>query len=760
MVDQGPAPGGQPTAPQHRRTLPLVAAWITAVVCLGAAAAIGVLYVRASDAERAATIEASRARAVAAFLQDMFDTHGPADVTVRELLETASARVGGELMGQPQVEAAVRRALGRSCRALGLNEQAESQFRRALELGRGQWGATHPEVIAATAELGSVLVGLRRFDEAEPLLREALTGPRSAADTSGAGGAGDALLRAQLTQDLAGCAAARGDRDEALRLCALALELRRRHAVAGSPEIAETLLAMGKLRRERGELDAAEAALVEAEAIDRSLDGGAPLRVAAVLDSRAQVRRDRGDLDGTEVLLREALELRTAALGAQDRAVTDSRAQLLAVVVARNDLAGALPMAMDLVEDHRREVASGGGGGGGSGVDDAALALALSDLGQIRFRRGAYATAAVAFREALELRRRAHDPDPAANPGESAEQKAVAAFNLASALRGTGELTEAGVLLAESLASWELLHGPGHPYVLQARAALAGVAADRGEWAAALMTLRSVLEAAEKSPGPDHPDTQVIRTSLGAVLGALGRYTESEELCRTALRGFESAYGDAPHPAVAAAMITLAETLREQGKDLDEAMGLVDRAIEIDRGALGETHPDLAAALERKARLLAEAGDLDGAVASVDAAIKVAGAALGAEHRRMSLLLTTLGRIRVLTDDDVAAEATLRYALERCRETLGPAHPATGEAARALGRVLYKRGQLPEAEALCHEAQAIALRSLPAGHHDDARATLLLGLILVKQGNNKAAGPLLEQAMRSWPAVSDPKRLP
>ena len=32
--------------------------------------------------------------------------------------------------------------------------------------------------------------------------------------------------------------------------------------------------------------------------------------------------------------------------------------------------------------------------------------------------------------------------------------------------------------------------------------------------------------------------------------------------------------------------------------------------------------------------------------------------------------------------------------------------------------------------------------------------------IMVKQGNAKGAAPLLDQAMRAWPAVSDPKRLP
>lgn len=734
MVDQGPAPGGQAAVPHHRRAVPIVAAWIVAAMCLGGTATIGVLYARASEARRAATIEAQRAAAVAAFLQDMIAAprDGLGELTVRELLEQASARVSGEFTGQPEAEAAVRRALGRTCRALGLDEQAESQLRRALELGRDQWGAAHPEVIAATAELGSVLVAMGRLGEAEPLLRQAL-----------AGGEGDPLLRAQLTQELAGCAALRGDRDEALRLCSAALELRRRHAAAGSPEIAETLLVIGRLRRERGESDAAEAALGEAEAIARALDGGAPLRVAAVLDSRADVRRDRGDLDGAESLLRQSLDLRSAALGGQNRLVTDSLGRLLEVRVAMGALDGTEPMSADIVERRRRERTSASAG------DDGSLAAALSTLGEIRFRRGAYATAAVAFRESLALRRRA-----------PAEVIVVATFNLASALRGAGDLTEAGVLYSEALEGWQVLHGPGHPYVIQARAALAGVAADRGEWAAALMTLRSVLEAAEKQPGPDHPDTQAIRANLGAALCALGRFSEAEELCRSALRGFQGAYGDAPHPAVAAAMVTLAETLREQGRGLDEAANLLDRAIEIDRATLGETHPDLAAALERKGRVLAEAGDLDGAAASVEAAIEISRAALGAEHRQMSLLLTTLGRIRILTGDDIAAEATLRYALERCRETLGPAHPATGEAARALGRALYMRGQLAQAESLCHEAQAIAHRSLPAGHRDEARTTLLLGLIMVKQGNNKAAGPLLDQAMRSWPAVSDPKRLP
>src|SRR5512145_99868 len=98
MVEQGPVPGGQEAAPRRRRSA-LAAALVAAAAGLGAAATTGVLYVRASQAERAATDEARRAVAVAEFLQQMLAAPqaGAERMTVRELIEQASARAAGEL---------------------------------------------------------------------------------------------------------------------------------------------------------------------------------------------------------------------------------------------------------------------------------------------------------------------------------------------------------------------------------------------------------------------------------------------------------------------------------------------------------------------------------------------------------------------------------------------------------------------------------------------------------------------------------------
>ena len=55
-------------------------------------------------------------------------------MTLREALDRAAAEVGTSFPGQPEIEAAIRMALGQTYHELGEFTRSESHFRRALEL--------------------------------------------------------------------------------------------------------------------------------------------------------------------------------------------------------------------------------------------------------------------------------------------------------------------------------------------------------------------------------------------------------------------------------------------------------------------------------------------------------------------------------------------------------------------------------------------------------------------------------------------------
>ncbi len=169
--------------------------------------------------------EAAKARATVEFIREMFASVDPEEgqgrqVTVREVLDEASAEVGASYSDQPEVEALLRSTIGGMYQKLGFYEEAEPHLARALELQQrlagdddletmmtmGQLGQVYfrqerlaeaeatlerlvdvsrrtlgprrNETLTAMHNLTAVYLGQRRYDEAEPLLRELLEARR------------------------------------------------------------------------------------------------------------------------------------------------------------------------------------------------------------------------------------------------------------------------------------------------------------------------------------------------------------------------------------------------------------------------------------------------------------------------------------------------------------------------------------------------------------------------------------------------------
>ena len=136
------------------------------------------------------------------------------DLTVRELVDRASAQLGGWLDGQPDVEARIRETIGGVYLSLGRNDQAAVHVETAVRLdtelygtrhrdtiratnlltllldrtgqgalaedsrttqpgnGRGALGADDPITLESAERLGTILWHLGKTDEAEALLRK------------------------------------------------------------------------------------------------------------------------------------------------------------------------------------------------------------------------------------------------------------------------------------------------------------------------------------------------------------------------------------------------------------------------------------------------------------------------------------------------------------------------------------------------------------------------------------------------------------
>jgi serine/threonine protein kinase/tetratricopeptide (TPR) repeat protein len=319
------------------------------------------LYVRERSAVRTAQLnevravtEATRAQTALRYLQD---TIGSADVesgkgvdyTVRELLDDFAAQLEDQFADQPDIEADLRKMIGRAYRSMRLSDKARPHFERVVELRRQLDGRQSPEVAEALVELAWNSSAAGRFHEAEKQVSEALaiyrlrgvTGRPLERALEALHYALDATNRDGEADDIAQQAleVAETDPDQnrlasQLRKQAEMRNRRQRYADAeqlaqksigiyrsepGDPhqELARALWALAYALYGQNKLEQADPALRECLAIFRRYHPEDHFAVRVVLSDLKAVLQERGDYAGLEQLADEAERARWSA-GAYD----------------------------------------------------------------------------------------------------------------------------------------------------------------------------------------------------------------------------------------------------------------------------------------------------------------------------------------------------------------------------------------------------------------------------------------------------------
>jgi serine/threonine protein kinase/Tfp pilus assembly protein PilF len=460
-----------------RRHKALVAGVSAVFLALLAGAAGTTWQAQVARAGRAqAEQEAARAQQVQRFLEQMLASVDPdvargRDVTVlREILDSAAARVGTELAGQPLVAADVEFTIGNTYFSLGLYEQAEAHLRAALDTRRRLLGDTHADVAACQHKLGSVLMRMGRSAEAESLLRAALA-------------------------------------------------TRRRVLGSEQIDVAATLNALGELLYEqqiavgaREHLADVERVFDEALTIYRKQFGDRHAEVARTLKNLALVAHTNGDLARAEELYRQALDILQAVSGEESRPVATLLYQLGALLDERGDAANAdalLRRALNLYEALL-------------GPEHEAVGTSSLALGRLLSRRGDFAGAEPLIRRALAIRRQ--------TPGDQALNVADILSLLGRVLEGLERLPEADAAFREALELYTASLPNDHAWVGIATANRARVLGRRGEAVESERLWRTALSIFRKSLGDTDWRTTDALTQLGACLTAQNRFGEAEPL--------------------------------------------------------------------------------------------------------------------------------------------------------------------------------------------------------------------------------------
>jgi serine/threonine-protein kinase len=392
--------------------------------------------------------------------------------------------------------------------------------------------------------------------------------------------------------------------------------------------------------------------------------------VAGVLGTRRQARVAEAERDKARLEARKAEQIATFVQGMLSAA--DPRIEGKTVTVA--DVLGAA------AERAKTELAD----------QPEVRAAVEATIGVTYDSLGLFEPAERHLRAALETRRRVLGPE---HP-----DVARSLTELASHMRGRGDLASAESRLREAVAIFDRLGRTDSLEAVVARSELASVLDQLGQSDEGERLHRETLAAKRRLLGNEHHLVAESLNNLGVVLGQKGSWAEAEPLHRESLEIMKKVHGP-EHPEVAAAMSTLASVLEAQGR-LAESEALFRASLDMRRRLLGRDHPDVAWTLYNYSWVRRRLGDHEGAARLAREVVAMRGKTLPDSHPMVAAALQVLALS--LQDLGRANEALplLRESLTLRRRALPPGHWLLATSESVLGACLTALGRHREAEAL------------------------------------------------------------
>jgi eukaryotic-like serine/threonine-protein kinase len=493
-----------------RHRLGVGVAVLLALVILGLAATMTVQAARLARQRDEIRRERDKAVQVAGFLEEIFSAADPVrargeTVTAREVLDRGAARITAELADQPEVQAALAAAIGRSYGGLGLYDRAEALLEQSLTVRRRVFGASHPKVAESLYDLGTLYYSAGKLDLAEATFRRVVQMRRKLL-----GGADPAVAEGLNALGLVFVANAKFDAAEPVLREALAIN--REHYGNNNEEVGSNLGNLGLLMKQKGDLAAAEALYSEALAIFRRLFDAPHPQVVIQLNNLAMLQGDRGEFAAAEASYRETLAVARRVYGREHPQTAMFLANLAGVLSARGKHDEAERLARESLALRRRLL----------GDENEQVARGLNTLATILEEKGELAQARASYGESLRIFRRSY----------SAEHPRVGAVlaNLANLLLQQGDPAAAEPLARQALAIRRRALGAAHPDVGSSLVSLGSIRLARGAAEEAEPLLRQGYETLRAALSEDHWRTADARSQLGACLAARGKAAEAEPL--------------------------------------------------------------------------------------------------------------------------------------------------------------------------------------------------------------------------------------
>jgi len=306
----------------------------------------------------------------------------------------------------------------------------------------------------------------------------------------------DPKVQAELYQNLGSIYQKLGKFEPADSLLRSALEQRKSLFGADSPEVAESLTALGLLRSDQAHLEEAEQLTKQGwEMAKRHLPPNHPAIAKATL-AYGKVLAERGSYDQAIAALNESVRLQSAP-----------------------------------------------------GVAPADLATSLSALADAHYRAGHYDICKSLYTRVLEMNRQIY--------GERHPLVADDLGSLAAVQRDLGYYSEAERLDRQALDIAQSYYGNNHPKTAGSLTALAESLTYESKYDEAVSSLDQALAIQERVYGPVHPSVAETLNELGNVASMRDHLDEAEARFQRAAEIYRAVYGD-HHYLVAIALSNVA----------------------------------------------------------------------------------------------------------------------------------------------------------------------------------------------------------
>jgi eukaryotic-like serine/threonine-protein kinase len=350
--------------------------------------------------------------------------------------------------------------------------------------------------------LGTIYQKLGKFDQADSLLQSALSAHKSiyGADSP------------EVAESLAAIGQLRSDQarlPEAEQLTHDALDMDRRHLPPNSPAVAKAMVAYGRVLAQRGSYDRSIQVLSQAVQLN-SAKGAAPADLVNSLSALAEANYSAGHYPEAGTLYRRVLQMHRQMYGDKHPSVAEDLGNLAAI---QQDLGFYTEaenydrQALEITQAYY-------------GKDHPKTAINLTMLGRALLFENKFDDASATLQQALAIQEKVYGPVHPAVAETLNELGSVASMR--------DDMDQAIVIFTRVADIYRSVYGDHHYLVAIALANIASQYMDKKEFARAEPLFRDVLRRLKESLPPDNVNAGIAHIKLGRVLLRQNRYAEAE----------------------------------------------------------------------------------------------------------------------------------------------------------------------------------------------------------------------------------------